>query len=335
MENRCQEKEVRTFRNRLCSIKWLRLFAVFAFANIVLGIFLSIETLTIAATPPVLMEYQPAKSLYTRSRFVYLDVKSISEWIYDYAPSTAGIRQTASYYFEVVDAMDRRFIVQILKSYASRNPEILDNLRYIDSETTSTYRIYGCVNPISNNVVDGIVEENHNLQSRADYRDTYGYTILQIQDKPSSDITIPIMIIVFWLGATAALYWQMTKGFQESIRRASLYMEIDDVLDDWKHADKTYQGRGFLLGRKYMYCKNGGFFFKYTEISHIERGADRQTKRQWTDTTWPSLFVVELKNGRKIRIGTNDKPLADQELRRTVIIQIRQRMSETDGTNGN
>ena len=330
MKNLCKDKEMRTFRNHLCNIKWFWLFAAFAFANIVLGIFLISETLIVAMSPPVLMENQLDKSLYTRSQFVYLDVKSVSRWIYDYAPTNSRMRQTASYFFEVLDAKDRRFIVQIPKNYGNRNPEIFDDLRCIDSK--ATYRIYGCVKPISNGVVDGIVGENPILHSRTDYRETYGYTVLQIQDRPSPNISFPIMLVVFWLFSTAVLYWQMTKGFQESIKRANLNKEIDVLLVDWKHADKTYQGRGFCLGEKYMYCMNGGFFFKYTEISHFEVGADRQTKRQWTDTTWPSLFVAELKNGRKIRIGTNDKPLADHELRRTVMIQIRQKMSGTEET---
>lgn len=324
MQSGCQAKMVRRFKNQLCGIKWFYFFATFAVANILLGIFLILESWSIATMPPVSMEYQQGTSLYSRSQFVYLDVKNVSDWTYDYAPSNSRMRQTASYFFEVIDTENRRFIVQILKSYAARNPDIWESLKCTDF--MAPYRIYGCVKPISNNVVDGILEANHFLQSRVDYRKVYGYTILQIQDRPSLDITFPLVIVILWLIATGGLYWQMTKGFHAAIQKAKRNREIEDVLADWKFADKEYQGRGFYLGKNYIYCRNGGTFFKYTDISDVERGADRQYRRRSTDTQWPSLLVVKLKNGRKILVGTNDKPSADRELREIVVERIKNKM---------
>ena len=326
MKLKIRDKGIKELREQLCDMKWIRIFSAFAMLNILILIFLLSESWIISTAAPVMMKPQQHKSLYMRTEYSYLDVRQISDWVYDYVPASYKMRPNASFFLEIVDTADRRFIVQITKNYAARNQAVLEGLKC--ANTLAPYRIYGCAEPISNSVVDGIVELDYNLQSRDDYRTKYGYAVLRLQDSPEADIALPTVGILIWAGVTVALYRIMTRGFYLSLQWAENHGKTNEVMHDWKAASAEYKKRGFYLGQKYMFVKNGGFFFAYNEIAHVEPGANKQYSRRVEHWKWPSLLVIDLKTGRKLFVGTCDNPRTDQLLRQKVIAHIRSSMNE-------
>lgn len=318
--NRCDRKgQLWKLKLQLCGYK--SIFALLAIGAVCAALCLCIavrHTRSIAQGPAQ-MQHQSETAGFYSGEYAYIDVTAVSGSIYRQPYSQ---HKDEAYFYEVVDAAGNPFLISV---------KTVTGHPILTSSFSCPTRITGCTQPLTEDVLSNIVENAQGL-SLEQARKRYGYTMLNVEQRPGANDEVLWLLPVPWLLA-AFLVWSCKSRGYSSSAKALKGGENTKLLADWRAADDAYRKHGILLGESFVYSLRDGSFFRYREIQDFYSGYDMVEKDPPGKRMRAALLEIALKDGRRIPLGRRGaSKKVNEEIRAQLKAAILERIKAQNGS---
>ena len=249
---------------------------------------------------------------------VYVKIAKISNVLFYQKPER---HKGEIYYFEITDTDNNKFIMQAANiSGIEKAIDIKETL--MDEEGTFVYAL-GTTAKLSKSELKSIKEASNSPLTLDQLREKYGYSSFDLNHKPHTGEP-KIVIISEILIILCLLYYIISSNMRFEASRKSIGYTKQALVQEWQNADATFRICNIYLGKKVIFSPGGCVL--YSDILYVYEG----TQNKISEVITPgNLVTVELKNGKRVKIGKYIFPdKRYQSMPLSIIAQIKENMAK-------
>ena len=288
----------------------------FIMVGTILSIVIAREIVQSANQEAIKMVYDNGDRRYDEP--VYVKIAKISNVLFYQKPER---HKGEIYYFEITDTDNNKFIMQAANiSGIEKAIDIKETL--MDEEGTFVYAL-GATAKLSKSELKSIKEASNSPLTLNQLREKYGYSSFDLNHKPHTGEP-KIVIISEILIILCLLYYIISSNMRFEASRKSIGYTKQVLVQEWQNADAKFRICNIYLGKKVIFSTEGCVL--YSDILYVYEG----TQNKISEVITPgNLVTVELKNGKRVKIGKYIFPdKRYQSLPLPIIAQIKENMEK-------
>lgn len=313
--NSCNtKKQLWKLKVQLCGYKYVFVLLIVGVLYTMICLCIAVHNTRNVAKGPTQMQYRSETGIFCSGEYAYIDVTAISDIIYRQPYSR---HKDEAYFYEVLDAEGNPFLISI---------KTITGHPILASSFSCPARITGCTLPLTEDVLANIVENTEAALSLEQARKRYGYTMLNVGQRPGVHDEILWILPVPWFLLVFILWRCKSKGYASSVRALKSNEDVKLLLEDWSRTGDMYRRYGILLGESNVYSLRDGSFFRYQDIQDVYSGYDIKEKDSLEKRMSAALLEIVLNDGRHIHLGrcNTSKASVNQEIRAQLKATIRE-----------
>ena len=251
----------------------------------------------------------------------YMEIVSVSKILFYQKPER---HKGEAFYFEVTDTDNNKFIMCAANDNGIEKAiEIREALAR--NENNEEFFVYatGATDGLTNSVLKSIKEESNSSLSLEQLREKYGYLLFNLDQKARGKAT-GMAVIIYGTILVLLIYYYLSSNMRFEVSRKSIGYTKQALVQEWQNADATFRICNIYLGKKVIFSTEGCVL--YSDILYVYEGTQNKVSEVITPG---NLVTLELKNGKKVKIGKYIFPdKRYQSLPLSIIAQIKENMAK-------